>query len=1290
MDDSDSDCDMVSAVSEMSMDSEQDDGALAKVTQMLEKYNFKDNPEAVGVITETIVGVIRDHESDAELILKCTEILSDMASPEHGPPHWRCALVFRALLPVILMDNYPKEKTLAAPTASMRSAKDMILQWIIGFVREHPLLLCRRLVEKDVDDLGGEDDEDDEGEDTPSGSEEGEEGDEGIDDRQQRKRRRGRAEGPRGDKRRRGHHSDDESNDSDDNGERSEQARRGRGRPEGAAAQDDDSEDEGNQRGGKKEVMMDPVMGLIQRICTLCPEKKDWREAAATIVTLLESFAEQVVELELDEGTLTSRFASFVELLLTTNRAGFRAFAIDVVGVLVMRAEKAHLEKDTAKLLLQGVLGCVLDPVSTVRAKAILGVGSLLKALVLGGGSDMAEEDRDWLRGVARKIPEIIVRAASDEKTGVRTVCTKVIDMLIDVLEQLNQLAGDETLFVLPLDETLPTLGLDSAVSVRKAAIATTDRILQMLSGRHREVLERLYPAIENGRNSDPHSKSSSACKPYVSALEKVIEETSNDEDPQLVQALWMGDVVDPSLVAGAIRVYFSQDRCSGSLCPTRFSLADFDPLSTPPEWSVYDQCVASEGAGGGIGLEGDPQASFGHLCLLKAVLFVMKQVAARVDGESSTAIARLLLEAIKEFKVPLTVALPVIELVKCFCDTHRATKQALQGWQKDLVYQMETCVYQGAVYRPERPSTMLEKEAKRLAAALGYLGDLVLACEESGKKNVSCFSKPESTYTNIHVLATDSVFSDIMSGNPKQHFRIPVPVRAQAIICLGKVCLKNEKQAKNLADVFALLLRHFEPVVVRNNAFVVLYDLCVQYTGLVDPRLPMMTRALNDEIRFYRHQAMMVISSLMAEDYVKFRGQTVYRYLTVLADENEEIRSFVESFFTRILIPRQHGLFADVFVKSICALNCWKGHPLYASAAQNNREFSLQEHTVKRERIYRFMMEYFDEAAKFKVVNEIMTRLLTRFLDDDGTARPLPLPQTEEESGATVYNVFCLLCCRELRLHMKSGGGRDLTEQQRAMGNEENEDPNVQGERRDAAERSKKYMQETMIPTLLQLRNLMQSETSPFVYHINNCLRELLREFKDEIATFCNGDDQLAVELIYDLNMEGRGALLLGRNDQGNNGETANQRSRGPASLRLFDIADGHGDQMGINVGLDVTDGVAPAGLTDFQRRMMSRARKKAKAALPRIIAEMRGIFDNALAQHGEIIQDMTRKNLQVIESQGRAMQQTMSTMNRLVACGALTMGTLESEERRTKVIRRFVVFGIFGMLFTIAVTKL
>lgn len=64
-------------------------------------------------------------------------------------------------------------------------------------------------------------------------------------------------------------------------------------------------------------------------------------------------------------------------------------------------------------------------------------------------------------------------------------------------------------------------------------------------------------------------------------------------------------------------------------------------------------------------------------------------------------------------------------------------------------------------------------------------------------------------------------------------------------------------------------------------------------------------------------------------------------------------------------------------------------------------------------------------------------------------------------------------------------------------------------------------------------------------------------------------------------------------------NGETANQRSRGPASLRLFDIADGHGDQMGINVGLDVTDGVAPAGLTDFQRRMMSRARKKAKVGL-------------------------------------------------------------------------------------------
>ncbi|KAF4741608.1 hypothetical protein FOZ62_018082, partial [Perkinsus olseni] len=95
---------------------------------------------------------------------------------------------------------------------------------------------------------------------------------------------------------------------------------------------------------------------------------------------------------------------------------------------------------------------------------------------------------------------------------------------------------------------------------------------------------------------------------------------------------------------------------------------------------------------------------------------------------------------------------------------------------------------------------------------------------------------------------------------------------------------------------------------------------------------------------------------------------------------------------------------------------------------------------------------------------------------------------------------------------------------------------------------------------------------------------------------TFCNGDDQLAVELLYDLNIEGRGGMLLGRNEQGNNGENGNQRCRGPAPLRLFDIADGHGDQMGINVGLDASGGVAPAGMTDFQRRMMSRARKKAK----------------------------------------------------------------------------------------------
>ncbi|KAF4660458.1 hypothetical protein FOL47_007163, partial [Perkinsus chesapeaki] len=383
--DDDSDCDMVSAVSDVSSDSEQDDNPLSKVIQMLEKYNFKDNPEAVGVITETIAGVIRDNESDTELILKSTEILSDMASPEHGPPHWRCALVFRALLPVILMDNYPKEKTVAAPTASMRSAKDIILRWIIAFVKEHPALLCRRLVEKDVEEDGGDDEEGEE--ETPSGSED--EADEGRGSRDQRQRKRRRQDGEGGKRRRGVAAADDESSDSDEEPGSGEPVRR-RGK-RGPAQDDDDSENEDGNRGGrKKEVMMDPVMGLIQRICTLCPEKKDWREAAAvTIVTLLESFAEQVVELDLDEGTLTSRFASFVELLLTTNRAGFRAFAIDVVSVLVMRAEKVQLEKETGRILLEGVLGCVLDPVSSVRSKAILGVGNLLKALVMGADDMM-------------------------------------------------------------------------------------------------------------------------------------------------------------------------------------------------------------------------------------------------------------------------------------------------------------------------------------------------------------------------------------------------------------------------------------------------------------------------------------------------------------------------------------------------------------------------------------------------------------------------------------------------------------------------------------------------------------------------------------------------------------------------------------------------------------------------------------------------------------------------------------------------------------------------------------
>jgi condensin-2 complex subunit D3 len=66
-----------------------------------------------------------------------------------------------------------------------------------------------------------------------------------------------------------------------------------------------------------------------------------------------------------------------------------------------------------------------------------------------------------------------------------------------------------------------------------------------------------------------------------------------------------------------------------------------------------------------------------------------------------------------------------------------------------------------------------------------------------------------------------------------------------------------------------------------------------------------------------------------------------------------------------------------------------------------------------------------------------------------------------------------------------------------------------------------KRNLCENIVPVLIQLKDLMERKFSPFLRQLRHCLREILRDFKDDLKDILAGDAQLASEIAFDLEKE-------------------------------------------------------------------------------------------------------------------------------------------------------------------------
>lgn len=71
----------------------------------------------------------------------------------------------------------------------------------------------------------------------------------------------------------------------------------------------------------------------------------------------------------------------------------------------------------------------------------------------------------------------------------------------------------------------------------------------------------------------------------------------------------------------------------------------------------------------------------------------------------------------------------------------------------------------------------------------------------------------------------------------------------------------------------------------VKNNVIVVMCDLAIRYSARIDPYIPVISSCMKDPSLMVRKQALTLLTHLLQEDYVKWKGSLFFRFITTLLD---------------------------------------------------------------------------------------------------------------------------------------------------------------------------------------------------------------------------------------------------------------------------------------------------------------------------------------------------------------------------------------------------------------------
>lgn len=395
-------------------------------------------------------------------------------------------------------------------------------------------------------------------------------------------------------------------------------------------------------------------------------------------------------------------------------------------------------------------------------------------------------------------------------------------------------------------------------------------------------------------------------------------------------------------------------------------------------------------------------------------------------------------------------------------------------------------------------------------------LGDIAQLCPALVEKRVFLLIQSIlASSAHADHLPPSQGTTDLASQLPFQarSSALPSVIRAHAIITLGKLCLQHEDLAKKSIPALVRELEVCEDVAVRNNVIIVMCDLCIRYTVMVDNYIPNISICLKDSDPFIRKQTLILLTNLLQEEYVKWKGSLFFRFVSTLVDSHPDIASLGEFCLAHLLLKRNPTMFFQHFIECIFHFNSYEKHGQYNKFSQSERGkplFLLKGKTnkEKRMRIYKFLLEHFTDEQRFNVTSKICLNILACFTDG-----VLPV---DMEASELLSDTFDILSSKEIKLlAMRAQASKELLEEDDvALANVVMQEAQM----KIISQVQKRNFIENIIPIIISLKTVLEKNKIPALRELMNYLREVMQDYRDEIKDFFAVDKQLASELEYDM----------------------------------------------------------------------------------------------------------------------------------------------------------------------------